>query len=1385
MGPQGDPSPSHASFDSFLQSQSCKDVLQNFAELCRHLEVDPRDYRVFYSKLKERLNYWKAKALWAKLDKRAAHPDYQQGKACAKNKCLVLGAGPCGLRTAIELAFLGAQVVLLEKRDSFSRNNVLHLWSYTIQDLRGLGAKKFYGKFCTGSLDHISIRQLQLILLKVALLLGVEVHTGVEYRGLLEPKVQDNGVTGWRAELQPPSHPIGSFEFDVFISAGGGRFVPKGFRRKELRGKLAIGITANFINHRTAAEGQVAEISGVARIYNQKFFQNLLTETGIDLENIVYYKDDTHYFVMTAKKKSLLNKGVLKQDHSDAEQLLSPANVNQDALHQYARDAAHFSTQRRLPSLEFARDHAGRPDVAVFDFTCMFRAENASLLMERSGRKLLVGLVGDCLVEPFWPLGTGIARGFLAAFDAAWMVRRWGLGVPPLEVIAERESIYQLLSQTTPENTSKNYNAYSINPTTRYPNINLSSIRANQVQHLCDVEDHTDSNRQSKKQKARVPHLRQDSVGGCEDLLSWCQQCTVGYERVKVEDLTQSWRSGLALCALIHHHRPALIDFSSLDETDAARNNQLAFDVAERELGVPPIMSGSDMAAQNQPDRLAMVLYLTQFYNTFAQRTPPAEATLRLAPFKPISFASTQSVVSFLSKLKLNSLQRRKEKLAFEKEDKERLMRSEKNDDPVGSPVSPGSSEVCYFCGQRVYVLERVSTEGKFFHRGCFTCHQCGSTLRLGSYGFSQLTGRFFCAQHSEESEQDPPSSTQETPGGDSESALPQSEESRELRPAQASTETPGGDSESALPQSEESRELRPAQASTETPEKIQIPESPEAPGHPECSASPGHGSGAEPREHGDAEVEGTVAPEAHSDDSPTPASVPTQPGREEVPDKLDDIDSDSERESSALCTSQQGADSPAAPHPVPAVRTSHLAVRVRVESCDDAPETPAEPLPVPKPRSLPPKAPSVPQLVTPSGEEEARGDEAPPQMDEEEAHEDEAPPQRDEEGAPPCPGTPQGSRPKQPLRKLQLTPEEKSQLVSLSFGQDSDSEAAAFLPSSSSPSSSSSASASAPTKPPRNPRTLLLAEPVEEAEPWGRGPSGSVREQSNRRSFRRKEEPAGQQPPFPHKPRSKFSPWNLSSPRLGREHRFGGITGHLEKSGARAQVDGNLSDEAADHEDDDDDDDDDDEEDVFGGDDVMDLFDEKFSALPSDPVEAQKLELMKMRTLERRAKLCEMQRFHKAQSIQRRLEEIEVTFKELEEKGVQLERVLRGEAGSPGPSGMIDQWIQLVHQKNALVSEESDLMVASRQLELEDKQSILEMELRRYMEMDESEKSSQQRAEEERVLQEMLEVVDMRNSLVAFLEEKRLKEINEQLHCVSVLEPKRSHTGGAQVHWA
>ncbi|KAM9571982.1 protein-methionine sulfoxide oxidase mical3a-like isoform 14-T14 [Salvelinus alpinus] len=667
MGTMGDPggftttgervNPAHVMFDRFTQASTCKGTLKAFQELCDHLDLKPCEYRIFYHKLKSRLNYWKAKALWVKLDKRAGQKEYKKGRACANSKCLIIGAGPCGLRTAIELGFLGAKVVLLEKRDAFSRNNVLHLWPFSIQDLRGLGAKKFHGKFCAGAIDHISIRQLQLMLLKVALLLGIEIHVNVEFKGLIEPpEDQENERIGWRAEVHPRTHPVNELEFDVIIGADGRRNTLAGFRRKEFRGKLAIAITANFINRNTTAEAKVEEISGVAFIFNQKFFQDLREATGIDLENIVYYKDDTHYFVMTAKKQSLLEKGVILHDYADTEMLLSRANVDQEALLSYAREAADFSTNHQLPTLDFAINHYGQPDVAMFDFTCMYASENAALVRQRNGRRLLVSLVGDSLLEPFWPMGTGIARGFLAAMDSGWMVKSWAQGNTPLDVLAERESIYRLLPQTTPENISKNFSHYSVDPTTRYPNISLHFLRPNQVQHLIDTGDSSSEMRIEMENvvTSSTPKLtRNESIARSSKLLDWCQRQTEGYRKVSVTDLTMSWKSGMALCSLIHRYRPDLIDFDSLDERDQQKNNQLGFDVAEREFGISPCMTGKEMSQVSEPDKLSMVMYLSQFYEMFKDTVPPgAGDNQNMSPEEKAALInSTKSPISFLSKL--------------------------------------------------------------------------------------------------------------------------------------------------------------------------------------------------------------------------------------------------------------------------------------------------------------------------------------------------------------------------------------------------------------------------------------------------------------------------------------------------------------------------------------------------------------------------------------------------------------------------------------------------------------------------------------------------------------------------------------------------------------
>uniref|UniRef100_A0A9J7X5Q2 F-actin monooxygenase n=1 Tax=Cyprinus carpio carpio TaxID=630221 RepID=A0A9J7X5Q2_CYPCA len=786
-------------FENFVQATTCKGTLQAFSILCRQLELNLLDHRDFYSSLKAAITYWKAKGLWGKLDKRASHKEYSKGKACADTRCLIIGGGPCGFRTAIELALLGAKVVVIEKRDTFSRNNVLHLWPYTIHDLRNLGAKKFYGKFCAGSIDHISIRQLQLMLLKIALIVGVEVHVNVEFVKLLEPpEGQGTDGPGWRAEVRPAGHPISNYEFDVIIGADGRRSTLDGFKRKEFRGKLAIAITANFVNRNTTAEAKVEEISGVAFIFNQKFFLELKEEAGIDLENIVYYKDNTHYFVMTAKKQSLLDKGVIINDYIETERLLASDNVNQEALLSYAREAADFATNYQLPSLDYAINHYSQPDVAMFDFTCMYASENAALVREKHGHQVLVALVGDSLLEPFWPMGTGCARGFLAAFDTAWMIKGWAQGKEPLDLLSERESIYRLLPQTTAENISKNFEQYTIDPATRYPNLNSTCVRPHQVRHLyINGEQGLSSLGRSGPTRTSVNISRQESEVRPSRLLLWCQKQTQGYRGVDVTDLTTSWRSGLALCALIHRQRPDLIDFDSLNEADCAKNNQLAFDVAEREFGIQPVTTGKEMNAEQGPDKLIMVLYLSKFYEMF--RNSPQSITgvpkETDANNEDYSSRTTNSLYNSINqalprkripkvdkKLEDNDNKKRKKARSHleelmpnqsappvgereeQKENKVRSMatqllaRFEENAPSCGMhrqtsmrkefPQGLGGSDTCHFCKKRVYIMERLSAEGYFFHRECFRCNICGCTLRLGGHAFDSNQGAFYCKLH-------------------------------------------------------------------------------------------------------------------------------------------------------------------------------------------------------------------------------------------------------------------------------------------------------------------------------------------------------------------------------------------------------------------------------------------------------------------------------------------------------------------------------------------------------------------------------------------------------------------------------------------------------------
>ncbi|XP_065057317.1 F-actin-monooxygenase MICAL3-like isoform X2 [Rhopilema esculentum] len=895
-------------FSEFVtQSADLLETVQTFHHLCQSLDINPRNYKTVFQSLAARLTFWKAKNLWNKIEKRAKHSDYKN-KPCARLKTVVIGAGPCGLRTAIELALLGAEVIVIEKRDSFSRNNVLHLWPFLIVDLKSLGAKIFYGKFCAGSLDHISIRKLQCILLKVCLILGVQVYAQTSFDELLEPTEGH----GWRVKTSPSHADIANTDIDAIVGADGRRNLLKGFKRKEFRGKLAIGITVNFVNKNTQVEAAIEEISGVAFIYNQQFFQELKDKTGIDLENIVYYKDDTHYFVMTAKKRSLLDKGVIKEDNSDAYQLLAPQNVHQPSLLKYATQAVDFSTNYKLPHHEFAMNHYGKEDVAMFDFTSMHAAENASRIIERKGKRILMGVVGDTLIEPFWPTGSGCARGFLSAFDAAWAVRSLGLGKEPLDIIQERESILRLLAQTKPGNMLTDHQKYSIDPSTRYPNLNARSIKKEAVRHLYDKSNipfrTIDYETMSKQSALPVSPKKQERESNIDafSLLRWCQEQTKAYPGVKIVDLAISWKSGLGFCAIINRYRPDLLNFFELDDDDAEKNCQLAFDIADEHLGIPPKTSGKDFTSSAVPDRLTVISYLSLFYDAFKGELPETDEvdgevskkprvlfwnTLRTfavvgtntksklpspgpeSPRKSPLKANKNTIIARLSrksKKKTRNMQSRKTKERSDNKEnkaavgnknlkrfdgqkggklleKKALLEDESdvNSSPEHQPylqkqkevekplkilqpmanqqkneaalpsiqdesrprndsgesvfvitgVQTGESEtdviqnqskrtskinmlaesvfgvptkqavaeaeatlseseLCFFCKRRVYVLERMSAEGLFFHRQCFRCNVCKCNLLLGNYAFDAdddddgKNGSFYCKMH-------------------------------------------------------------------------------------------------------------------------------------------------------------------------------------------------------------------------------------------------------------------------------------------------------------------------------------------------------------------------------------------------------------------------------------------------------------------------------------------------------------------------------------------------------------------------------------------------------------------------------------------------------------
>uniref|UniRef100_A0A8D2LP30 Spectrin beta chain n=1 Tax=Varanus komodoensis TaxID=61221 RepID=A0A8D2LP30_VARKO len=101
-------------------------------------------------------------------------------------------------------------------------------------------------------------------------------------------------------------------------------------------------------------------------------------------------------------------------------------------------------------------------------------------------------------------------------------------------------------------------------------------------------------------------------------LLLWCQMKTAGYPEVNIQNFTTSWRDGLAFNALIHRHRPDIINFKKLTKSNAAYNLQQAFNTAEQQLGLAKLLDPEDVSMEH-PDEKSIITYVVSFYHYFSK----------------------------------------------------------------------------------------------------------------------------------------------------------------------------------------------------------------------------------------------------------------------------------------------------------------------------------------------------------------------------------------------------------------------------------------------------------------------------------------------------------------------------------------------------------------------------------------------------------------------------------------------------------------------------------------------------------------------------------------------------------------------------------------------
>ncbi|XP_061089154.1 protein-methionine sulfoxide oxidase mical2b isoform X2 [Conger conger] len=238
-------------------------------------------------------------------------------------------------------------------------------------------------------------------------------------------------------------------------------------------------------------------------------------------------------------------------------------------------------------------------------------------------------------------------------------------------------------------------------------------------------------------------------------LQQWCKIQCDGYRDVAITNMTTSFRDGLAFCALIHKYRPDLIDFDTLSKENVYENNNLAFHVAEDQLGIPALLDAEDMVALRVPDRLSILTYVSQYYNYFHGRSPiggmagikrPADAPTDEPSGKknlPVTAKAFPSKPATEIRPAPNTVT-----TPFKPSPKQTRAANEKKVLVESSNKTGTLSSSCTACKHHVHLVQRHLVDGKLYHRNCFKCSECSNILLSGTYKPGSEPGTFICITH-------------------------------------------------------------------------------------------------------------------------------------------------------------------------------------------------------------------------------------------------------------------------------------------------------------------------------------------------------------------------------------------------------------------------------------------------------------------------------------------------------------------------------------------------------------------------------------------------------------------------------------------------------------